>query len=55
VKVVHVDGAGKIKLSRKAVIREEKGLPVEPYEPPPRRDRFGGRGGRDRDRGPRDR
>ena len=43
VKVVHVDGAGKVKLSRKAVIREEKGLPVEPYEPPPPRDR--GRGG----------
>ncbi len=48
VQVVYVDGAGKVKLSRKAVIRAEKGLPVEAYEPPPRRDRFGGggRGGR---------
>jgi polyribonucleotide nucleotidyltransferase len=39
VKVVHVDPSGKIKLSRKAIVREEKGLPPEPYEPPPRRDR----------------
>jgi polyribonucleotide nucleotidyltransferase len=46
VKVVHVDGAGKIKLSRKAIIREEKGLPVEPYEPPPPRGPRGPRRGR---------
>jgi polyribonucleotide nucleotidyltransferase len=45
VKVVYVDGAGKIKLSRKAVIREEKGLPVEPYEPPMRGPRGPRRGG----------
>jgi polyribonucleotide nucleotidyltransferase len=43
VKCVYVDPAGKIKLSRKAVIREEKGLPVEEYVPPPR---GGGRGRR---------
>ncbi len=45
VKCVHVDGMGKVKLSRKAVIREEKGLPPEEYIPPQRRDRG------DRDRG----
>jgi len=45
VKCLYVDPMGKVKLSRKAVIREEKGLPVEPYVPPPPRDR-GGRGGR---------
>jgi polyribonucleotide nucleotidyltransferase len=45
VKVVYVDGAGKIKLSRKAVLREEKGLPVEPYEPPPSRGPRGPRRG----------
>ena len=49
VKVVHVDGAGKVKLSRKAILREEKGLPVEPYVPPVRRDR-GDRGPPRRDR-----
>ncbi len=53
VKCLYVDPMGKVKLSRKAVIREEKGLPVEPYVPPPPRERggrSGGRGGRDRDR-----
>jgi polyribonucleotide nucleotidyltransferase len=46
VKCVHVDPMGKVKLSRKAVIREEKGLPVEEYVPPAPRGRgFGGRGG----------
>ncbi len=46
VKCVYVDPTGKVKLSRKAVIREEKGLPVDEYKPPQRgggRDR-GGRG-----------
>jgi polyribonucleotide nucleotidyltransferase len=46
VKCVHVDPMGKVKLSRKAVIREEKGLPPEEYVPPAPRGRgFGGRGG----------
>jgi polyribonucleotide nucleotidyltransferase len=50
VKCLYVDPMGKVKLSRKAVIREEKGLPVEPYVPPPprSRDRGGRGGGRDR-------
>ena len=52
VKVVYVDPSGKIKLSRKAVIREEKGLPVEEYNPPQRGGGRGGdRGGRGGDRG----
>jgi len=42
---------GKVKLSRKAVIREEKGLPVEEYVPPQRSRGFGDRGGRGGDRG----
>ena len=46
VKCVYVDGGVKIKLSRKAVIRAEKGLPVEDYVPPPRRDRGRTRGRR---------
>jgi polyribonucleotide nucleotidyltransferase len=47
VKCVHVDPMGKVKLSRKAVIREEKGLPPEEYVPPAPRSRgFGDRGGR---------
>jgi polyribonucleotide nucleotidyltransferase len=52
VKCLYVDPMGKVKLSRKAVIREEKGLPVEPYVPPPPRERGrgGDRGGRGRDR-----
>ncbi|TDI48389.1 MAG: polyribonucleotide nucleotidyltransferase [Acidobacteria bacterium] len=40
VKVINIDPQGKVKLSRKAVIREEAGLPPEaPQEPRPRRDR----------------
>ncbi len=65
VKVIDIDGEGKVRLSRKAVLMEEAG---EEYVPSPRggrggdrggrggRDRGGDRGGRgryDRDRGPR--
>jgi len=40
VKVINIDAQGKVKLSRKAVIREQAGLPPEaPSEPRPRRDR----------------
>jgi polyribonucleotide nucleotidyltransferase len=46
VKVISIDPSGKIRLSRKAVIREEKG---EPYEPSDGHDR----GRDDRGRGPR--
>ncbi len=54
VKCLYVDPMGKVKLSRKAVIREEKGLPVEPYVPPPPRSRDrGDRGGGGGGRGPR--
>ncbi len=58
VKVINIDPQGKVKLSRKAVIREQAGLPPEPpQEPRPRRDRDGrdGRGdggGRSRRRRP---
>ncbi|HMB71342.1 MAG TPA: polyribonucleotide nucleotidyltransferase [bacterium] len=53
VKVIEVDRDGKVRLSRKAVIMEERG---EEYTPSPRtggggRDRGGRGGGRDRDRG----
>jgi polyribonucleotide nucleotidyltransferase len=66
VKVIDIDGDGKVRLSRKAVLMEEAG---EEYVPSPRGGRSGGgrggdRGGRDRggrggrfdrgDRGPRD-
>jgi len=47
VKVINVDPMGKVRLSRKAVLAEEAGIP---YEEAPRPDR-GGRGGGDRDRG----
>lgn len=62
VKVIDIDGDGKVRLSRKAILMEEAG---EEYVASPRggrdRDRGGrggrfdrgGRGGRDRDRGPR--
>jgi polyribonucleotide nucleotidyltransferase len=51
VKVINIDPQGKVKLSRKAVIREQAGLPPEaPQEPRPRRDRDGG-GGRGGDGG----
>ncbi len=46
VKVIEIDGAGKVRLSRKAVIMEERG---ETYVVQPRRAPAGG--GRDRDRG----
>jgi polyribonucleotide nucleotidyltransferase len=57
-KVIHVEpGTGKVKLSRKAVILEERGEEYVAPAPKPPRDRMGGRGGfgggRDRDRGPR--
>jgi polyribonucleotide nucleotidyltransferase len=55
VKVIAIDAQDRVKLSRKAVIREERG---EPYEPTPDRgprggDRGGDRGDRGGDRGPR--
>ncbi len=49
VKVINIDPQGKVKLSRKAVIREQAGLPPEaPSSPPPpgRRDRDDNEGGR---------
>ena len=66
VKVLSIEPPNKIRLSRKAVIREAAGLPpIEPSQRPPRRDQgdrprggFGDRGGRggrperDRNRGP---
>jgi polyribonucleotide nucleotidyltransferase len=57
-KVINVEaGTGKVKLSRKAVILEDRGeeyIPAPPRDRGPRRDgRGGGGGGRDRDRGPR--
>jgi polyribonucleotide nucleotidyltransferase len=59
VKVVNVDPTGKIRLSRKAVIRDELGLPPEPADEGPRRSSGGGDrgrrdGGRGGDRGRRD-
>ncbi len=51
VKVIEIDSAGRIRLSRKAVILEERG---ETYEPPaPRRSSGGGGRGRPSDRGSR--
>jgi len=48
VKVIAIDDHDRIKLSRKALLREEKGLPpTEPSAPPPRR----GEGGPPRGRG----
>jgi polyribonucleotide nucleotidyltransferase len=45
VKVIAIDDHDRVKLSRKALLREEKGLPpAEPSAPPPRR-REGGDGG----------
>jgi polyribonucleotide nucleotidyltransferase len=57
VKVINIDPQGKVKLSRKAVIREQAGLPEEPpQEPRPRRDRdSGGRDSRGGDGGGRSR
>jgi polyribonucleotide nucleotidyltransferase len=54
VKVISIEPPNKIRLSRKAVLREQAGLPPLEIAPrPPRRDDRGGRpggGGRDRDR-----
>jgi polyribonucleotide nucleotidyltransferase len=44
VKVINIDPSGKVKLSRKAVLREQAGLP--PEEPQPPRPYGGGGGGR---------
>jgi polyribonucleotide nucleotidyltransferase len=50
VKVIAIDDHDRVKLSRKALLREEKGLPpAEPSAPPPRR-REGGDGGPPRGR-----
>lgn len=51
VKVIEVEPSGKIRLSRRAALREKAGLPPEPIEPRPQRsgdrgDRPGGRGRR---------
>ena len=54
VKVINIDPQGKVKLSRKAVLREQAGLPPEePQAPPPRppggwREEGGGPGGQRR-------
>jgi hypothetical protein len=46
VKVIAIDDHDRVKLSRKALLREEKGLPpAEPSAPPPRGRREGGDGG----------
>ncbi len=46
VKVIAIDDHDRVKLSRKALLREEKGLPPgEPSAPPPPRRREGGDGG----------
>jgi polyribonucleotide nucleotidyltransferase len=49
VKVINIDPQGKVKLSRKAVIREQAGLP--PEEPQQPRERSGGGGGGWREEG----
>jgi polyribonucleotide nucleotidyltransferase len=55
VKVISIEPPNKIRLSRKAVLREQAGLPpLDPAPRPPRRehsDRGGRPGFRDRDRG----
>jgi len=55
VKVIGIEPPNKIRLSRRAVLREQAGLPpIEASPRPPRRDSDRGRQGRDRDRsGPR--
>jgi polyribonucleotide nucleotidyltransferase len=45
VKVIAIDDHDRVKLSRKALLREEKGLPAEPPSQPPPRRREGGNGG----------
>lgn len=52
VKVIAIDDQDRVKLSRKALIREQKGLPPE-SSPPPRRDRDDRGPPRRDDRGPR--
>lgn len=46
-KCVSIDDAGKVRLSRKAVLMEERGETYEPPAPPARRGRDSGRGRRD--------
>ena len=48
VKVINIDPQGKVKLSRKAVIREQAGLPPEEPQQPRSSDGRGHRGDRDR-------
>jgi polyribonucleotide nucleotidyltransferase len=49
VKVINIDPQGKVKLSRKAVLREQAGLP--PEEPQPPRPPSSGGGWREREGG----
>ena len=49
VKCIGIDDKGKVRLSRRAAIMEQQGLPYTPTEKPPSRDR-GDRGGRGGDR-----
>ena len=51
VQVTNIDGEGRVRLSRKALLPKPEGY----VEPPPREDRGGGGGGRGGDRGGRDR
>lgn len=51
VKVIAIDDQDRVKLSRKALLREQQGLPEG--GPPPRREGGGDRGDRPPDRGPR--
>jgi polyribonucleotide nucleotidyltransferase len=53
VKVIAIDDQDRVKLSRKALLREQKGLP--PDAPPPRREGPRGEGGGRRHDGDRDR
>src|SRR5438046_8577010 len=56
VKVIAIDDQDRVKLSRKALLREQAGKPPEgPSDRPPRRDDRGERGGDRGDRGGRDR
>ena len=53
VKVINVDPSGKIRLSRRAVLREERGEPDDSGDRQPDGDRGEGRDERPQDRGPR--
>jgi polyribonucleotide nucleotidyltransferase len=53
VKVINIDPQGKVKLSRKAVLKEQRGEVYEPPPPRPDRGSSGGPHGRHGDRGPR--